>query len=133
MSRKNTSGPTWITREGDKIPIAKMENSHLVNTIHYLERYAARIKTSTAALKDTPLEIVASQLVPQFMDLVKELAQRIEAKNTTQIEFIDLTPLMEAALILPSVSKKARRGLVKIKESSEFTRPKITRRIILRE
>lgn len=28
----------WETREGKKIPVSKMENSHLKNTIRYLER-----------------------------------------------------------------------------------------------
>ena len=29
----------WKTREGKKIPVSKMENGHLKNTIRYLQRY----------------------------------------------------------------------------------------------
>ncbi len=33
---------SWITRDGRKIPINRMTNSHLVNTIHYIERIARK-------------------------------------------------------------------------------------------
>jgi len=34
----------WTTREGIKIPINKMTDSHLANSIKYLERYAIAYK-----------------------------------------------------------------------------------------
>ena len=32
----------WVTREGERIPVSKMELRHLINTAHMLERFAER-------------------------------------------------------------------------------------------
>lgn len=45
--RNNLDATSWVTAQGECLRPVEMTNSHLINTILYLERNAAAIKTQT--------------------------------------------------------------------------------------
>lgn len=99
---------TWVTKDGERIPVREMNDSHLVNTIQYLRRIAQiQLIESTLAigqyLSDDPpdgawLAVIAAEhdlndmnadefaleAYPTFAAMLKEAEQRgLDAATST--------------------------------------------------
>lgn len=81
----------WITKEGEKIEISKMASSHLLATIHYIERnrFTNAIEVATRGNVDLndPILDYYMRWHPQYAELVAEAQRRglINRNGTTDI------------------------------------------------
>jgi hypothetical protein len=94
-----TSGPTktvWVTRDGERIPVRDMTDSHLLNTIRWLERthdarVLAMLQPYSAYLSGDPpdgaamcaeqeacalIEASVEDIVPTYATMIDEARKR---------------------------------------------------------
>lgn len=89
QARRNPTKKTWVTRNGVPIPVRKMTDSHLFNTIRFLRRSAfMRIMAEVIRMpEDVPDEVVdelaamsddeyLTRRIPTFRAMMKEAVKR---------------------------------------------------------
>jgi hypothetical protein len=52
LRQREADNILWETKNGDKLSIRKMDTSHLVNAINYLERLSAKIDEMEAEIDE---------------------------------------------------------------------------------
>lgn len=95
--RNNLDSTTWVTATGEALRPIEMSNGHLINTILYLERNAAAIKTqSDLELADNLQDNVLS--VPGLEDSkpIKEEFAKIWRQDP--LEWVSKTNIYQALL-----------------------------------
>lgn len=106
MSVRN-SEPTktiWVTREGERIPVRKMTDSHLVNTIRYLRRAGATEKAEGERAGYSVLGMLQGEMA---IDSVERDLSYLESQTVD--EYLSETrPTFEALL-----TEAERRGIAK--------------------
>lgn len=62
----------WTTKSGEKIRVKDMTDSHLVNTIHFIERYKGKVEMSMMRFADSMVADMASFISEQNYEAFAE-------------------------------------------------------------
>ena len=93
--RNNLEGTEWVTADGQVLKPRDMSNSHLLNTLLYLERNASAIKTQRdLELADTLQEQLLSITGLEDKDVIKGEIMKVWKQEPS--DWIQKTPIYKA-------------------------------------
>lgn len=85
----------WVTREGERIPVRKMADSHLINTIRYLRRIGAEEKAAGESAGYSMLGMLQGEMA---IDSVERDLSYLESQ-TVDDYLHDTRPTFELMLV----------------------------------
>lgn len=96
--RNNLDSTSWVTSGGEVLKPSEMTNSHLINTVLYLERNAAAIKTQTdLELADNMQENILSITGLDNPENIRNEIARVWAQDP--IEWMHKTTIYQALMV----------------------------------
>jgi len=76
LLRPQPTTKSWVDRDGTRIPIRRMKDSHLCNTIRFLARRFTKIQHENYRYVDSIATAGPARFFPGYAEMVKEARRR---------------------------------------------------------
>lgn len=71
---RGSTKTTWVSQDGEKIPVVRMHDSHLLNALRLIERSAGELVAKGAKIEDVARAL--DEKVPCYALMAKERQRR---------------------------------------------------------